>query len=126
MLGHLLLIRGLPGSGKSTMAKELMKPLDAKHFEADMFFVDIHGNYEFDPSKLKDAHLWCKTVTKQALRNGHNVIVSNTFTQKWEMAVYIDMDCATFAVIEAKGEYESVHGVPKDKIQLMKNRWETI
>ena len=126
MLGNLILIRGISGSGKTTMAKELLKVIDAKHFEADMYFTDIYGDYNFDPSKLKDAHLWCKTVTKQALENGHNVIVANTFTQKWEMKDYLDMDCNTIAIFECKGEYKSVHDVPEKSIQAMKDRWESL
>ena len=55
----LILLRGLPGSGKSTLAKQLVNK-DYAHKEADMFFVDSEGNYKFEPSKIKDAHAWCK------------------------------------------------------------------
>lgn len=48
---ELLLIRGLPGSGKSTMAKEYAKA-GYVHCEADQFF-EIDGQYRFDASKLR-------------------------------------------------------------------------
>ena len=43
----LIIIRGLPGSGKSTFAKSL----NCTHFETDMYFTDSEGNYNFMPQK---------------------------------------------------------------------------
>jgi tRNA uridine 5-carbamoylmethylation protein Kti12 len=51
----LYIVRGIPGSGKTTFAKSLNCPV----FEADMFFVNSQGIYNFDYTKIKDAHAWC-------------------------------------------------------------------
>lgn len=51
---ELVLIRGLPGSGKSTMAKVLAL-VGYQHFEADMFFVR-DGTYCYDRSRIREAH----------------------------------------------------------------------
>jgi len=48
----LYIVRGIPGSGKSTFAKTL----GGNHYEADMYFIGESGNYNFDPTKIKDAH----------------------------------------------------------------------
>jgi hypothetical protein len=124
----LYIIRGLPGSGKSTMAREIIsKNPETKHFEADMFFHDKSGKYVFDPSKLKQAHQWCQLKTADALANGYDTIVSNTFTQKWEVQSYLDMAKqygAEVEIITAKGNYKNIHGVPDDAIERMKARWE--
>ena len=53
----LILLRGLPGSGKSTFAKMLVRDKDYRHKEADMFFVDSEGNYKFEPSKIQISRL---------------------------------------------------------------------
>ena len=46
----LYLLRGLPGAGKSTLAKSI----GAIYFEADMFFME--GNeYKFDIRKIQEA-----------------------------------------------------------------------
>ena len=46
------LCRGIPGSGKSTLAKVLVASGYAQlHFEADQFFTDKDGNYNWDGNK---------------------------------------------------------------------------
>ena len=55
----LYILRGLPGAGKSTLAKNV----GAVYFEADMFFME--GNeYKFDNTKLRKAHDWCQNQVR--------------------------------------------------------------
>ena len=49
MSGILFLVRGLPGSGKSSFAIHIWNEYAV--CEADKFFYDKEGNYNFDPSK---------------------------------------------------------------------------
>jgi len=92
------------------------------HLETDQYFMH-DGKYEFDPSRLLDAHNWCLVRTKTLLDQGCCVVVSNTFTQEWEMRKYIDLGYPT-RVLTAKGNYGNVHGVPPEAIARMKARWE--
>lgn len=124
----LFIIRGLPGSGKSTIAKKLLNADAAsKHFEADMFFIR-DGKYQFDASKIKEAHEWCQKKVRMTLSQGDNVVVSNTFVKQWEVEPYLDM-CSElgidYVIIVATGSYTNVHGVPNDVIDRMKTNWET-
>ncbi len=73
----LTLVRGLPGTGKSTYAKTL----DAILVEADQFFIDKNDNYQYDPALIKNAHAWCQLETKRLLRAGFDVVVANTFVK---------------------------------------------
>ena len=126
----LTLIRGLPGAGKSTMAKAMVEvDSSLRHFEADQYFVDASGNYRFEPSEIEDAHTWCLTETRNALENGSSVVVSNTFTRKWEMAPYRKLAKelgAELEILEATGNYGSIHGVPQKTIDAMRSRWEVL
>lgn len=126
----LYLIRGLPGSGKSTYAKHIIKSNpDTLHYEADMYFLDEQGNYNFDANKLKHAHAWCFDSTENGLSSGHDVIVSNTFTQKWEMDSYIKLAKkfnAELIILKATGNYKNIHGVPDVALHRMISRWEDI
>lgn len=99
------------------------------HLESDMYFIDHKGEYIFNPEKLKDAHRWCQETARAFLFQGDHVIVSNTFTQKWEMQPYIEMADACGAQLEiqtAQGNFENVHGVPPEAIERMRTRWETL
>lgn len=127
---ELILLRGLPGSGKSTLAKLLVGNKDYCHKEADMYFVDRDGNYKFDPSKIKDAHSWCKEEIEFAMKYDHSpVVVSNTFTQEWEMGAYYELASkygyrVHSIVVENRHGGVNEHGVPDDKLEIMKNRFE--
>jgi predicted kinase len=129
MMKTLILLRGLPGSGKSTLAKSLVTK-DYCHKEADMYFVDEFGNYKFEPSKIKDAHKWCKEETEFLMKYEHSpIVVSNTFTQEWEMEDYNKLaekyGYRVFSlIVENRHGGVNEHGVPDDKLQQMKNRFQ--
>ena len=127
---ELILLRGLPGSGKSTLAKSL----DGIHIEADQFFM-IDGEYRFDASKLKDAHNYCFTRTKSYMYihsskdTAERIIVSNTFTQEWEMKPYFELAEKNgyrvySLIVENRHDGVNQHGVPADKLEQMKNRFQ--
>lgn len=124
----LYIVRGISGSGKSTFAKTL----GGVHFEADMYFTDENGIYKFDPSKLKMAHNWCMIQTQKAMVNDEpKIVVSNTFTQEWEMETYFKLaeenGYVVFSIIvENRHGGKNTHGVPDDKLEAMKNRFQII
>ena len=121
---ELFLLRGLPGAGKSTLAKSM----GGRYAEADQYFME-DGEYKFDASKLKDAHGWCQSIVESYLRNGfEKVIVSNTFTQEWEMKPYYELAekygyRVYSLVVENRHNGLNMHGVPTDKIEQMRKRF---
>jgi predicted kinase len=126
IMKNLILLRGLPGSGKSTVAK--MFP-DARNFEADMYFIAPDGTYTFDPSRIKDAHEWCRRNVENTMSFGKDVVVSNTFTQEWEMEAYYELAekyeyQVVSLIVENRHGGKNIHGVPDDKLEIMKNRFE--
>jgi len=130
---ELYIVRGIPGSGKSTFAKSICKPW--QHVETDMFFMK-NGEYKFDASKLKVAHQWCKNKVQVMMRPtpwnllfNRTIVVSNTFTQEWEMKTFLVL-ARRFrykvytVIVENRHGGKNLHGVPEDKLQIMKDRFE--
>ena len=122
----LYIVRGIPGSGKSTFAKTL----GGQHYEADMFFINENGEYNFDVTKIKDAHKWCQSfVETNMVLEYPKIVVSNTSTQEWEMEPYFKLakeyGYTVFTiVVENRHGGTNEHGVPEDKLEQMRNRFE--
>ena len=127
----LYLLRGLPGAGKSTLAKKLGEA----HFEADMYFTNENGQYIFNGADIKKAHEWCQNEVHLAMILNHtsglneSIVVSNTFTQEWEMEPYYKL-AETYGyrvfslIVENRHGGENPHNVPEDKIEAMRERFE--
>lgn len=131
----LFLVRGLPGSGKTTLATSILCDVGGAMTSADNFFTDEAGVYRFDPSKLPQAHAACQENTRWHLTEGRNVIVHNTFTQGWEATPYVNMASEVGAEVKVINLFDAdlsdeelaarnVHGVPLAGIAAMRARWD--
>lgn len=125
MTPTLYIIRGLPGSGKSTYARKTYPYLPL--YEADDFFTN-QSTYNWSYSFIKQAHKLCLLNATKELYHHNSVVVANTFTTIKEMQPYLDLE-KTFPyikihVIEMLGKYKSIHNVPEKTLQHMADRWE--
>ena len=126
MSAHLYIIRGVPGSGKTTFADTIGRGLGAVWVAADDWFAMYNKN-TFDASKLGNAHAWCQNFAFKRLVDGQPVIVHNTFTTEKELKPYIDF-CNennipfTCIVVENRHGNKSVHNVPEEKVNQMRER----
>ncbi|KAE9122203.1 hypothetical protein PF010_g6824 [Phytophthora fragariae] len=102
-----VILRGIPGSGKSTLGREIAvicreRGVALTACSADFFFETPRG-YVFDVKKLGAAHSKCKGDFTRAVRGDmprsqgggkqrrphqHVVLVDNTSTQRWEYEPY--------------------------------------
>ena len=125
----LTIIRGVSGSGKSTLARSMLTP-NTVWYEADMFFNRPDGSYEFDFNKLTHAHKWCQNRVIEAMEYGReHIIVSNTFTRKWEIDPYTKLAKQhgyMVQLITVDGNFGNTHNVPDEAVQKMRDRWEHI
>jgi predicted kinase len=124
-----ILLRGIPGAGKSTLANLLLPNKPHCIRSADMFFEDEEGNYNFNARELPTAHKWCRNQVEYLMSDQEElIIVDNTFTQDWEMADYFDLAKKydyqiSSVVVENRHGSKSIHNVPQDKIDMMKARF---
>lgn len=123
----LTLVRGLPGSGKSTYAKAMAETEGGVVIEADMYMVDAEGKYKYDRTKLQMCHEMCLRKTEIELLKGKSVFVANTFTRRWEMQPYKDVAHRlgiSVHVHVCNGKWKNKHHVPEETIDIMNKRWE--
>ncbi len=127
---QMIIMRGLPGSGKSTLIKQ--KYPNAKICSADHYFEDK----KFDPALLTNAHLFClNQAIKYINEEQPLIVIDNTNTKKWEFQKYIQLANENNYSIHYENVFDggktdeelfarNVHNVPLHTITNMRNRWE--
>lgn len=128
---ELFIIRGVSGSGKSTLAKAI----GGIHVEADQYFTDKDGNYEFNPSQISNAHNYCQSQVEAWMStdgsqvSNNRIVVSNTFTREWEIEPYFKLaekyGYRVYTLIsENRFDGVNIHNVPEATLTNMRNRFE--
>lgn len=128
MTKDLIILRGLPGSGKTTFANLIGDVVCS----ADDFFTNSETNeYKWTQEHMGAAHLWCKLNVKRNMILGtERIIVANTHTQLKEFNDYMEM-AKEFGyryfvlVVENYNETTNVHNVPDAALTAMKERFTT-
>lgn len=133
--GTLYILRGLPGSGKTTLAYRLIGDSGVM-YAADDYYYDDEGVYRWDPSKIGAAHSQCQRRVKEALELGVPVVVvHNTNTMRKEMKPYLDMAKENDYMVNVVSVFDggltdeqlaarNSHNVPVEAISKMRKRFE--
>jgi len=128
----LLLLRGIPGSGKTTLAKQIAELSGAPVFSIDSYFENEKGEYHFDYTKNHLAYKECESKTKDALEEGNPfVIVDHTFTLDWEMKPYEDLAKRygyrlSVVTVENRHGGKNNHQIPEEQIEKMKAKYKVV
>jgi hypothetical protein len=104
-------------------------------FEADQYFYDENYNYNFDVTKLHAAHMDCQRRVEELMKisdttqYGSEIVVSNTSTTKKEMEPYLKLAekygyKVVSLIVENRHGNTSVHNVPDETMEKMRNRFE--
>lgn len=126
----LILLRGLPGSGKTTLAKLLSEHNTYPIFSVDDFFTNAEtGEYVFNFSDNHLAYKQCELLAKDAMRqNISKIFVHNTFTLDWELEPYFklanEFNYKLFIVtVENYHNKLNTHGVSLEQLQKMAEKY---
>ncbi|KAL7290123.1 hypothetical protein TKK_0015844 [Trichogramma kaykai] len=137
-----IIMRGIPGCGKSYLAQTLIQRTVGLQFKQDCIystddFFTVQGKYKFDASKLSEAHTFNQKKFKEACKKGVSpIIIDNTNTQAWEMQYYAIIGAeygykiktleprTSWAKNPRELERRNTHDIPLSKINQMLNRFE--
>lgn len=122
------ILRGIPGSGKSSVAEELFEnAYSSVVCCADDYFM-VDGKYMWDQEKIGNAHMYCQSLFKKHLELETNIIiVANTSTFERDVNFYrnlaIEHKYKVFVLtVENWHNGQDVHNVPAEvKDQMKKN-----
>lgn len=120
----LRLMRGAPGSSKSTSAKRMFP--GTLLLENDMFLIS-DDQYKWSKDRVRVGIDLCTKMTEMALENDSDVVVANTFTKRRFISAYEKLALkygAKFEVYRCTGNYQNVHGLNDEMVTSFKNAME--
>jgi len=141
MAKMMVLMRGLPGSGKSTVARDLAAAAEENGLRAiicsaDDYFME-DGHYVYKPGEQGRAHVFCQASVDRSLANGYDlVIVDNTNIKKEHMRYYAELAklykySVSTRPVGGRGPSEvecyfqrQAHGVPRETLERMARDYE--
>lgn len=120
-MAKLILVRGVSGAGKSTIAAMFK---DAEAVAADDYWGP---DYDFDITKIHLAHHWCQMVVRATLTQGTDVVVHNTTTTEKDIGIYQSIakeyGAEFFSIIvENRHGNDSVHNVPQQVLDAQERK----
>ena len=130
--GHapsLIILRGLPGSGKSRLAKVLS---EGKYpvFSVDDYFTDPQtGDYKFNFEDNHKAYEECSNNIEAAMRNGiPKIFCDNVFSIDWEIETYFKLAkkysyTIFVATVENYHGEKNIHLIPEEQIRKMAGKY---
>lgn len=121
----LIIIRGIPGSGKTTFAKLLV---DNDYIcTADDYHI-INGKYIWKQENIAAAHRYCQQKCQMLMKKQTSkIVIANTSVTNKEIQAYYDLakqyDYKVFSIIvENRHQGKSEHNVPDETlIKMLQN-----
>jgi predicted kinase len=126
---NLYLIRGLPGSGKSTFAATLADSLDCNHYEHDQYLFTEEGEYLWTEKRMAYAYRQCLRDTEATMVEGEPVVVSNVFPTSKSLKNYRKLAekygyRVTYIVVENRRGGVNIHNVPEEALSDMRKAFQ--
>ncbi len=128
MQKNLIILRGVPGSGKTLLANLFETKAICC---ADDWHIK-NGKYGWKHENATNAHRWCKRKCERFMVMGaKKIIVSNTNTTKKELEPYLNLGkkynyIVHTIVVENRHGSKNTHSVPDETLNQMKERFEIV
>ena len=121
-MATLTIVRGLPGSGKSTYAKSL----NVLHLEND-FFSMVDGEYMWCKENKGIGMLETKQIVDMMLSYNRDVVVSNVFEKVSDLMPLLQIAfrySSNVKIVRMTGDYGNKHYVPKSETERMQKEFQ--
>ena len=132
-MASIILIRGLPGAGKSTLAHELSEDGKYPVFSIDDYFTDPKtGEYKFEFEKNHLAYKKCEENVREKMEQGSKkIFVDNAFTLEWEMEPYFKMAeefkyRVHVLTVENRHGGNNIHDISDEQIKKMAAKYKAV
>ncbi len=122
---NLVLLRGLPGAGKSSLAVLLSENGKYPIFSLDDYFTNAKGEYQFEFDKNHLAYKQCEGLTEAAMaKHVAKIFVHNTFVYDWEIEPFLKLQKKygyTLFVLTVENFHnnKNTHGVSDEQLEKM-------
>ena len=133
---RVIAMQGVQGSGKTHTATALAAKLILEGFSTVIASADEYmmedGEYKFALSKLGMAHTSAASVALDKYKLNKVIIIDNTNIMQWYLRSYLEplcqhgFDATKFLVVRCTGTFANIHGVPKDVVDLMRDKIEDL
>ncbi|RHX88520.1 AAA family ATPase [Leptospira stimsonii] len=126
----LILIRGLPGAGKSALAKLLSENGTYPVFSVDDYFTNPETKeYRFQYTENHLAYKSCEERTEKAMmERTPKIFLDNTFTLSWELEPYFRLaskyNYTVFVLtVENYHKGKNIHSIEDDQLLKMASKY---
>ena len=128
----LVILRGLPGAGKTSLAK-VLGGSTAPVYSIDDYFTDpVTGKYEFRYAENHLAYKQCAENTGSAMRaDTPLILLDNAFTIEWEMEPYFKLAAqynyrVYVVTVEKRHNGRNIHAVSDEQLRKMAEKYKVV
>jgi len=119
---NLIILRGMPSSGKSTVAK--LFTINSNICTADDYHY-VNDIYQYKPENASMAHFLCQMKCKYLMKNDiDKIVIANTNVSDYEIEPYVNLANEFnykihILIVENRHQSSNDHNVPLDIIFKM-------
>lgn len=103
-----IIVLGLPGSGKSYFAERLAKQLDAEYLNSDRLRKELFSKRTYSEKEKAKVYAMMLEKMEEAIGQKKNLVLDATFHKKKTMQPFLTKGNAKISIIEVRADEEII------------------